>query len=60
LHREVLQNSYTLGAGGYCLNAILPDDGIAVTVLANGNAQSFRGAPEATTRDVSALYSPDG
>jgi hypothetical protein len=56
-HREVWHNGYTPRAGGYCLSAIFPDDHLAVVVLANGSAQSFRGAPEKIVRDVLALYS---
>jgi D-alanyl-D-alanine carboxypeptidase len=57
-HREVWHNGYSPRAGGYCFNAIFPDDGLAVVVLANGSAQSFRGAPEGMVRDVLALYYP--
>ncbi len=57
-HRQVWHNGYSPRAGGYCFNAIFPDDGLAVVVLANGSPQSFRGAPEGTMRDVLALYDP--
>jgi D-alanyl-D-alanine carboxypeptidase len=56
-HREVWHNGYSPRAGGYCFNAIFPDDRLAVVVLANASAQSFRGAPEEIVRDVLALYS---
>lgn len=57
-HREVWHNGYCPRAGGYCFHAIFPDDGLAVVVLANASAQSFRGTPERMVRDVLALYDP--
>jgi D-alanyl-D-alanine carboxypeptidase len=54
-HREVWHNGYSPRAGGYCFDAIFPDDSLAVIILANGSAQSFRGAPEGMVRDVLAL-----
>jgi len=59
-HRELWHNGYSPRAGGYCLHAIFPDDGLAVVVLANGSAQSFRGMPEKMVKDVLALYDQEG
>lgn len=38
-HREVLHNGFSPGAGGYCYNAIFPDDKLAIVVLSNGFAK---------------------
>jgi hypothetical protein len=51
-HRQVWHNGYTPRAGGYCFNAIFPDDRLGIIVLSNGSAQSFRGMPEQMVRDV--------
>jgi D-alanyl-D-alanine carboxypeptidase len=59
-HREVWHNGYTPHAGGYCLNAIFPDDDLAVVVLSNAPDQSFRGEPEKMAQEVLALYDPPG
>jgi CubicO group peptidase (beta-lactamase class C family) len=45
-HREVWHNGYSPRAGGYCYNAIFPDDQLAVIVLSNASQDSFRGKPE--------------
>ncbi|HEX6964683.1 MAG TPA: serine hydrolase domain-containing protein [Gemmatimonadaceae bacterium] len=55
-HREVWHNGLTPGAGGYCFNAIFPDDGLAVIVLSNG--AYFSGKPERIARDVLEAYFP--
>jgi D-alanyl-D-alanine carboxypeptidase len=55
-HREVWHNGHSPRAGGYCFHAIFPDDGLAVVVLANGAASTFRGAPEQMVKEVLALY----
>jgi hypothetical protein len=34
-HREIWHNGYSPKAGGYCLNAIFPEDDLAVIVLSN-------------------------
>lgn len=57
-HREVWHNGYAPNAGGYCYNAIFPDDKIAVVVLSNGSQDSFRGKPEEIVQSVLALYDP--
>ncbi len=57
-HREVWHNGYSPRAGGYCYNAIFPDDQLAVIVLSNASQDSFRGKPEQIVRDVLALYDP--
>jgi CubicO group peptidase (beta-lactamase class C family) len=43
-HRVVWHNGLTPGAGGYCYNAIFPDDELAVVVLSNG--AEFQTVPE--------------
>jgi D-alanyl-D-alanine carboxypeptidase len=57
-HREVWHNGYTPMAGGYCYNAIFPDDQLAVVVLSNASEGLFRGEPESMVRQVLALYDP--
>ncbi len=56
-HREVWHNGLAPGAGGYCYNAIFPDDGLAVIVLSNG--LNFAGEPERMVRSVLEAYFPD-
>jgi CubicO group peptidase (beta-lactamase class C family) len=55
-HREVWHNGYSPHAGGYCFNAIFPDDDLAVVVLSNASDKSFRGAPEKMVQEVVSLY----
>jgi CubicO group peptidase (beta-lactamase class C family) len=55
-HREVWHNGLAPGAGGYCYNAIFPDDGLAVIILSNG--YDFRGVPERMVVRVLAAYDP--
>ena len=55
-HREVWHNGLTPGAGGYCFNAIFPDDELAVIVLSNG--ARFSGKPERIVRNVLESYFP--
>ncbi|HEX5435590.1 MAG TPA: serine hydrolase domain-containing protein [Gemmatimonadaceae bacterium] len=55
-HREVWHNGLAPGAGGYCFNAIFPDDGLAVIVLSNG--ANFTGVPERMTRQVLEAFFP--
>ena len=55
-HREVWHNGLAPGAGGYCLNAIFPDDNLAIVVLSNGFG--FDGVPEQMVKRVLALYDP--
>jgi D-alanyl-D-alanine carboxypeptidase len=55
-HREVWHNGLSPGAGGYCYNAIFPDDGLAVIVLSNG--YSFEGEPERIVARTLAAYDP--
>jgi len=56
-HREVWHNGLAPGAGGYCFNAIFPDDNLAVVVLSNG--YHFDGVPERMVERVLAAYYPD-
>ena len=53
-HREVWHNGLAPGAGGYCYNAIFPDDHLAIVVLTNGFAAS--GVPERIVADIAASY----
>ena len=55
-HREVWHNGLAPGAGGYCYNAIFPDDRLAVVVLSNG--YDFTGVPEHIVAQVLAAYDP--
>jgi hypothetical protein len=55
-HREVWHNGLAPGAGGYCFNAIFPDDELAVIVLSNG--ADFAGVPEQMAAGVLAAYDP--
>ncbi len=55
-HRELWHNGLTPGAGGYCYNAIFPDDGLAVIVLSNG--YNFNGTAELMVERVLAAYYP--
>jgi D-alanyl-D-alanine carboxypeptidase len=57
-HRQVWHNGYTPRAGGYCFNAIFPDECLGITVLSNVSVPSFRGMPEQIVRDVLALREP--
>ena len=57
-HREVWHNGFSPKAGGYCYNAIFPDDGLAVIVLSNASESTFRGKPEKIVSSVLALYDP--
>ncbi len=56
-HREVWRNGLSPGAGGYCYNAIFPDDHLAVIVLSNGF--DFRGVPELMVQRILAAYDPN-
>jgi CubicO group peptidase (beta-lactamase class C family) len=55
-HREVWHNGLAPGAGGYCFNAIFPDDKLAVIVLSDG--ADFTGVPEQMAARVLAAYAP--
>jgi len=53
-HRQLWHNGLTPGVGGYCYNAIFPDDGLAVVVLTNGF--EALGLPERMALEVAAAY----
>ena len=55
-HRVVWHNGIAPGAGGYCYNAIFPDDHLAVIVLSNG--YEFQGVPEQMASRVIDAYFP--
>jgi CubicO group peptidase (beta-lactamase class C family) len=57
-HRELWHNGYAPLVGGYCLNAIFPDDQLAVAVLSNSPDAVFRGVPEQIAHDILALIDP--
>jgi CubicO group peptidase (beta-lactamase class C family) len=57
-HREFWHNGYAPLAGGYCLNAIFPDDQLAIVVLSNSPDVVFRGVPEQIAHDILALIDP--
>jgi len=57
-HREFWHNGYAPLAGGYCLNAIFPDDLLAVVVLSNSPDVVFRGVPEQMVHDILATIDP--
>jgi D-alanyl-D-alanine carboxypeptidase len=52
--RELWHNGLTPGTGGYCYNAIFPDDGLAVVILTNGFGAM--GLPERMTQELAAAY----
>jgi CubicO group peptidase (beta-lactamase class C family) len=53
-HREVWHNGLASAVGGYCYNAIFPDDDLAVIVLTNGSGAA--GLPEHMVREVAAAF----
>ncbi len=53
-HREVWHNGLAPDAGGYCYNAVFPDDHVAVVVLTNGFGAS--GIPERIVAHVAASF----
>jgi D-alanyl-D-alanine carboxypeptidase len=57
-HREVWHNGYSPKAGGYCFNAIFPDDDLAIAVLSNAEDSTFRGRAEQIVKSVLILYDP--
>lgn len=57
-HREVWHNGYAPLTGGYCLNAIFPDDQLAIVVLSNSPDAVFRGVPEQMVHDILAIIDP--
>jgi D-alanyl-D-alanine carboxypeptidase len=46
-HRMIWHNGLAPGVGGYCFNAVFPDDDLAIVVLSNG--YDFSGEPERLT-----------
>ncbi len=53
-HREVWHNGLTPTAGGYNLNAIFPEDGLAVVVLSNG--PGFQPEPERLVEAIASRF----
>jgi D-alanyl-D-alanine carboxypeptidase len=57
-HREVWHNGLAPGVGGYCYNAIFPDDALAVVVLTNGFGAAT--LPERMTQEIAAAFGIGG
>lgn len=53
-HRELWHNGLAPDVGGYCYNAIFPDDRVAVVIFTNGFGA--QGLPERMTRAFAAAY----
>ncbi len=53
-HRELWHNGLVIGIGGYCYNAIFPDDGLAIVILTNGAEAA--GVPERMAQSIAAAY----
>ncbi|MHB8463023.1 MAG: serine hydrolase domain-containing protein, partial [Vulcanimicrobiaceae bacterium] len=53
-HREIWHNGLAPDAGGYCYNAVFPDDHVAVVVLTNG--LGAMGIPERIVAQVAASF----
>lgn len=53
-HRELWHNGLAPQVGGYCYNAIFPDDGLAIVVLTNGFGAD--GLPERMSQEIAAAY----
>jgi hypothetical protein len=53
-HRELWHNGLAPGVGGYCYNAVFPDDGLGVVVLTNGFGAM--GLPERMVQSIAAAY----
>jgi D-alanyl-D-alanine carboxypeptidase len=59
-HREVWHNGFAPNAGGYCYDAIFPDDGIGIVVLTNADEAGGWGVPEALTSRLFQAMVPRG
>ena len=57
-HREVWHNGFAPNAGGYCYNAIFPDNNLAVIVLSNAPDPAFRSKAEEIVQATLTLYDP--
>jgi hypothetical protein len=53
-HRQLWRNGLTPGVGGYCYNAIFPDDDLAVVILTNGFGAA--GLPERMVQEIAGAY----
>jgi D-alanyl-D-alanine carboxypeptidase len=53
-HRELWHNGLAPDAGGYCYNAVFPDDGLGVVVLTNGFGAM--GMPERVVQSIADAY----
>jgi CubicO group peptidase (beta-lactamase class C family) len=53
-HRKLWHNGLAPQAGGYCYNALFPDDGLGVVVLTNGFGAM--GMPERIVQSIAAAY----
>ena len=54
----IWHNGYTPYAGGYCFNAIFPQQNLAVIVLTNGGIDGEQGKPETLVRRIFETYVP--
>jgi CubicO group peptidase (beta-lactamase class C family) len=57
-HSYVWHNGYAPYAGGYCYNAIFPQQHLAIVVLTNGDIESEQGKPETLVRRIFEAYVP--
>ena len=53
-HRQMWHNGLVGIGGGYCYNAIFPDDGLAVVVFTNGAGAA--GLPESVAQQIAGSY----
>ncbi len=57
-HPYMWHNGYAPGAGGYCYNAIFPQQHLAVVILTNGDISSEQGKPETLAARIFESYVP--
>jgi CubicO group peptidase (beta-lactamase class C family) len=58
-HRQVWHNGYAPYSGGYCYEAIYPDDGVGIVILTNGDMDNAGAMPERLARALfTAMYPP--
>ena len=57
-HQQLWHNGLAPEVGGYCYNAIFPDDRLTITVMTNGFGAA--GLPERMTREIAAAYGIGG
>jgi D-alanyl-D-alanine carboxypeptidase len=57
-HSYVWHNGYTPNAGGYCYNALFPQQHLGIVVLTNGGIDTEQGKPETLVRRIFEAYVP--